>query len=110
PGYDAAGRLQTITLPTGTITATRDPITGKLATLAGPSGETLTWGYDGPLVTSAALTGPVAGTVTVTYDNDFRVATNTVNNAPPSVASRRRPRASTASRTTTTTPTTRAAD
>src|SRR5262249_28611911 len=36
-------------------------------------------GYDGFLQTTTIFSGPVAGTVTMTYDNDFRVATKTVN-------------------------------
>lgn len=77
--YDAAGRLQTIVLPTSTITRTYNPTTGKLATLAGPAGETITFGYDGSLLKTTTLSGPVAGTVNRTYDNDFRVATEAIN-------------------------------
>src|ERR671918_1001995 len=36
---------------------------------------------DGTLLTSVTWSGPVAGSVGVTYDNDFRVTTQTVNGA-----------------------------
>ena len=58
-----------------------DPVTGQLASIDGPGSTTLTLGYDGALPTIETWTGPVAGSVSRTYDNDFRVATQSVNSA-----------------------------
>jgi RHS repeat-associated protein len=79
--YDAAGRLSAIALPTGVISYTYDPSTGALATIAGPYGETLTYARDGRLTTSLTWSGPVAGTVSWTYDNDFRHVSENINGA-----------------------------
>ena len=79
--YDAAGRLSAIALPTGVISYTYDPSTGALATIAGPYGETLTYARDGRLTTSLTWSGPVAGTVSWTYDSDFRQVSENINGA-----------------------------
>jgi hypothetical protein len=49
--------------------------TGQLQSIAVP-GETLTYGYDAPLLTSVSWSGAVSGTLTRTYDTSFRVARN----------------------------------
>ena len=49
------------------------------ATIASPSGVGLSYAYDGSLLTGTTWTGPVAGSVTRTYDPDFQVATERVN-------------------------------
>lgn len=46
-----------------------------------PDGGSLAYTYDGFLTTSETLAGDVAGVVAWTYDDDFRVVTQTVNNA-----------------------------
>jgi RHS repeat-associated protein len=51
---------------------------GKLASIAGPENETLSFTYDGQLQTSANWSGLVSGRVSWTYDNDFRKVTETV--------------------------------
>jgi len=79
--YDTAGRLSAIALPTGVINYTYDPATGALATIAGPYGETLTYTRDGHLTTSLSWAGPIAGTVSWTYHNDFRQVSETINGA-----------------------------
>jgi RHS repeat-associated protein len=53
--------------------------TGKLTSATGPYGVNLAYGYDGNLLTSTTWSGGVAGSVARTYDNFFRVATETVN-------------------------------
>jgi len=68
-----------ITPPTGVITYAYHPTTGNLATVSGPAGATLAFGYDGELVTDAVYGGPVAGTLHWTFDNRFRVVSETVN-------------------------------
>jgi RHS repeat-associated protein len=77
--YDAAGRLEAVALPTGNITYTYSPTTGKVSSIGGPYGETLSFGYDGELTTSNAWSGPIAGSVNWTYDSDFRVSGEQVN-------------------------------
>lgn len=83
--YCECGRLTEIDAPWGVYTYTYSDTTGVLSSLASPGGFQLTFGYDGILATSTTLTGPVSGSVSWTYDNHFRVAsesvdgTNTVN-------------------------------
>lgn len=88
--YEAAsGRLDTVTIAEGVYDyeyhATTDVELGKAAgqldTLTAPAGQTLAYGWDGELPTSTTWSGPVAGSVERSFDNDFRVATETVNGA-----------------------------
>jgi RHS repeat-associated protein len=51
---------------------------GKLASIAGPGAETLSFTYDGQLQKSTTWNGLVNGSVSWTYDTDFRKATETV--------------------------------
>jgi RHS repeat-associated protein len=78
-GYDSAGRLQTTTIPQGTLTRAYSPTTGLLAALLAPSGESTGYTYDGFLGTGVSWSGPVAGTVTLGFDNNFRVTSQAVN-------------------------------
>jgi RHS repeat-associated protein len=78
-GYDGAGRLSTLTFPQGQLGFGYHPSTGNLATLTAPDGGTLTYDYDGSLLTSEAWSGHVAGRVQYTYDNDFRVIAQQLN-------------------------------
>ncbi|HKH46803.1 MAG TPA: RHS repeat-associated core domain-containing protein [Thermoanaerobaculia bacterium] len=82
-GYDGAGRLSTLDVSRGRITYTYDPATGKPLSAGSPGGVTLTYTYDGSLLTRTTWTGPVAGTVERTYDNDFRVISEKVNGEAP---------------------------
>ncbi|WP_438026079.1 hypothetical protein [Sorangium sp. So ce233] len=81
----ATGRLSQVTLPLGmgNIGLAYHPTTGNLDSLTGPSGISLVFGYDGVLVTSRTWTGTGFGsgasTVSWTYDNDFRIDSETVN-------------------------------
>ena len=62
------GRLSTLTAPTGQTTFTYHPTSGNVASIANPGGTTLSYSYDGSLLTGTTWTGPVAGSVTRTYD------------------------------------------
>jgi RHS repeat-associated protein len=73
------GRLSSLTAPTGVTSFTYHPTTGTLASIASPGSTTLGYSYDGSLLTGTTWTGPVAGTVSRTYDTDFRVASESVN-------------------------------
>jgi RHS repeat-associated protein len=81
--YCDCGRLTSITSAWGNYTYTYSDTTGQLTSLAGPNGFTLSTGYDGILATSEITTGPVAGRTNWTYDNNFRVVSESVNGANP---------------------------
>ncbi|AUX41281.1 uncharacterized protein SOCE26_026910 [Sorangium cellulosum] len=79
------GRPMLVTLPAGmgTIQYGYHPTTGHLASIAGPSGLSVAYGYDGALLTSRTWTttgtGTGLGAVHWTYDNNFRIASERVN-------------------------------
>jgi YD repeat-containing protein len=77
-GYDSAGRLGTITTPTGVTTYTYSPTTGTLSSIAAPGGVGLSYTWDGSLPMGTTWGGPIAGSVTRTYNNDFDVASITI--------------------------------
>lgn len=78
PTYDAAtGQLTSVTTPQG-IYSVSYLAGNRLQTVSAPGGvnHTLTW--DGPLLKTHTLAGPIAGTVSYTYGNDFHLDTVTV--------------------------------
>jgi RHS repeat-associated protein len=77
--YDSAGRLTGVTIPQGTLSRTYNPTTGTLGTLVSPGGETVGYSYDGFLRTGTTWSGPVAGSLSLGFDNFFRVTSQTVN-------------------------------
>ena len=79
----ATGRLTAVAMPSGhgTIGYSYNATTGKLTSVSGPMGANLAYGYDGKLVTSRTWTGTVVGAVTRTFNNDFRIATESVSAA-----------------------------
>ena len=81
--YDTAGRLSTQTLPHGQIGHTYDPVTGQLQTVSGPSGETLSYSYDGHLLTNTSWAGPISGNVSRVYDDNFLLISQNVNGTNP---------------------------
>ena len=103
--YNADRQLTQVTRPDGqTLTLDYDLTGGRLSTLTAPTGQTdlylppddrapchdhrpgrvgLGYTFDGVLLTGTTWTGPVAGSVSRTYDTDFRVATESVNGANP---------------------------
>jgi RHS repeat-associated protein len=81
--YDSAGRLSTMTLPRGPLTYAYHPATGNLITITAPGGITLSYTYDGLLLTNSAWSGPINGSVSRAYDTDFRLTSLSVNNANP---------------------------
>jgi len=84
-GYDMAGRLTrtTLTDAQGTENLGYDPQTGNLVTLTAPDGGKMTYGYDGSLLTDAAWSGTISGSVHYTFDNNSRVVAETVDGANP---------------------------
>jgi RHS repeat-associated protein len=80
-GPVVSGKLTVNYYPGGMSTGGASP--GHVQSLVTSSGETLTYGYDGPLLTSQTWAGgPLTGTVSVGfgYDNRFRMTTQTLNN------------------------------
>jgi len=85
--YDSSGRLDLLTMPTGTIDYGYYPpgctplpgcAPGRLATVVGPGSIGLSLGYDGPLTSGVTWAGEVNGSVTWAHDTDFRPITETV--------------------------------
>jgi RHS repeat-associated protein len=85
--YDSAGRLSTTTYPTAngnvTVTRTYSATTGQVTGVTTSDGQSLAYAYDGNLMTSTTWSGNVAGSVGWTYNNDFRVVSESVNGANP---------------------------
>lgn len=77
--YDSAGRLDSLNTPQGQTSYTYDVTSGNLQTISSPGGVSLGYSYDGALPLNETWTGPVAGKVSRTYDNDFRVVSTSVN-------------------------------
>lgn len=76
--FSVEGTLAAIVLPSGSMTYGYDDV-GRLSSLSTPNGVGLAYTYDGVLLTSQSWSGPVAGAVQYTYDNDFRLASVSVN-------------------------------
>ena len=81
--YDGAGRITSQTIVRGGYSFGYDATTGNLKSISAPDGGALAYGYDGSLLTGTTWTGTVAGSVTRTYDNNFRVTSLSVNGANP---------------------------
>ncbi len=77
--YDNAGRLSTVVVPGGQYAYAYSATTGNLSTITAPGGGTLTYTYDGSLLTGRAWAGAVSGNVTRTLDSFFRTASESVN-------------------------------
>jgi RHS repeat-associated protein len=78
--YDTAGRVQSLTLPEGggTYAYEYGAVTRRLARATAPGGQILDLTNDGFLLSSESWSGPVSGSVSRTYDADFRLASQTV--------------------------------
>lgn len=79
-GYDGAGRLSAIVSALGTHSYSYDAV-GRLVKITAPDESALTFTYDGALITGVSAMGPVAGTVTYTYNADLHEASESVNGA-----------------------------
>jgi RHS repeat-associated protein len=80
--YDSAGRLQLVDLTSGQRTYGYDSA-NRLTSIGTTQTVALTYAYDGVLLTDTTWSGTVAGRVTRTYDNDFRVSAFSVNSNNP---------------------------
>jgi RHS repeat-associated protein len=77
--YDPAGRLGSIDLLSGDLGFAYDAA-GRLNSLNAPAAS-LSYAYDGGLETSTTWSGSIGGSMTRTYDNNFRIASEGVNSA-----------------------------
>lgn len=76
--YDSAGRVERVILSSGAQHLyTYDPA-DRIESITVPDG-TLSYTWDGPLLTGMTWTGAVAGSVTRSYDDGLRVASLAVN-------------------------------
>ncbi|MBN1482472.1 hypothetical protein EH223_10545 [candidate division KSB1 bacterium] len=82
-GYDSAGRQETVTIARGILRYGYDPVTGELATVTAPDGGILSYSYDGSLLTQTTWSNLVQGSVSRSYDNNFRITSLSVNGANP---------------------------
>jgi RHS repeat-associated protein len=81
-GYDAGQRPVSITSPRGTQTIQWEPNKGRIQSLTTPEGVSLSYLYDGPLVTRTTWAGGgISGRVDRTYHDDLRLRTISVNGA-----------------------------
>ena len=69
--------MSTLTSPLGLRTYAYDAPTGHLTSITRADGGALAYTWDGPLLTGTSWSGPVAGSVTQTYNSDFEIATQT---------------------------------
>ncbi|OQW88254.1 MAG: hypothetical protein BWK78_08470 [Thiotrichaceae bacterium IS1] len=77
----STGRLESLTTPLGTQTLSYDE-KGRLVTTTTPDNQTLSYTYDGSLPLSETWEGTVAGSLSLEYNNDFRVKSASVNGGP----------------------------
>jgi RHS repeat-associated protein len=77
-GYQQ-GRLASVIFDRGTIHLSYDPATALLQTVTAPGGETLAYVSDGRLPIQVSWTGPVAGTVQRSFNQNFQVSSQSVN-------------------------------
>ncbi|HET6508977.1 MAG TPA: DNRLRE domain-containing protein [Baekduia sp.] len=72
--YNAHGSLASIASGGDEVHYHYNSTTGQVTSIDGSDGEDLSFGYDGGLATSDTLSGAVSGTVTRTFNDDFRVS------------------------------------
>ena len=78
-GACSCARLSRIAIDRGEINYTYSNATGRLTGITAPDNVALSFEYDGMLPTAVSWAGPITGTVSGTYDNDFRVTSLSVN-------------------------------
>ncbi len=78
--YDSLGRPTLSRTPEGQFAFSYET-TGQLRQIAASNGNSVTLTHDGELITRWQWGGAIAGGVSRVYDNDFRIATQRVNDA-----------------------------
>jgi RHS repeat-associated protein len=79
--YDAAGRPSALTIPTGQYAYAYNATTGNLTNITAPGANTLAYSYDGALLTGTTWGGTITGAVSQTFNNNFRISSQSVNGA-----------------------------
>ena len=79
--YDSAGHMSAMSFNRGTLSFGYSPTTGQLVSIEAPDGVQLALSHDGPLPSGETWSGPVAGSVTRTFDASFRLASEAVDGA-----------------------------
>ncbi|PYK02282.1 MAG: hypothetical protein DME23_02000, partial [Verrucomicrobia bacterium] len=77
------GRLGSLIQARGTNSYSYDALTGKLTGIQAPGGINLIFTYDGGLLLTETRSGAVPGIVSNTYDNNFRVTSQSVSGGAP---------------------------
>ncbi|EDY87718.1 NHL repeat containing protein [gamma proteobacterium HTCC5015] len=73
------GNLDSVQTPRGTYSYTYDPNIGQLSSVTSPDSVTVQTVYDGFLVTAQHWSGPISGSVSWQYNNDFLPTQSQVN-------------------------------
>ncbi len=79
--YDAAGRVDSVTFPTGVITTDYDAVTGHVTSVTGPTGVDLSFAYDGARLTGTTFSGGVNHSLAWGHDTSFRLTSETIDGA-----------------------------
>ncbi|HMC23327.1 MAG TPA: hypothetical protein VKL19_15845, partial [Thermoanaerobaculia bacterium] len=79
--YDSAGRLGTLTISRGSYGFGYNTA-GQVSGVTTPDGGELAYLYSGPLLIGVAWKGPVVGSISFGYDNDFRLTSETAAGLP----------------------------
>jgi RHS repeat-associated protein len=74
--YDPAGRLDALTMSRGSYGFSYNTA-GQISKMIDPDGGEVENAYSGPLLMSTTWKGPVIGSVSFAYDNDFRLTSET---------------------------------
>jgi RHS repeat-associated protein len=77
--YDFAGRPASVSFDRGSIGFNYNSVTGTLSSLNAPGGLGLAFMYDGQLLTGVTWSGTVTGSMSLLYNDDFRVVEQSVN-------------------------------
>jgi RHS repeat-associated protein len=79
--YDDAGRLMALSYAEGSKSYSYDVISFNLNRITAPNGVTLSLDYDGFVITGESWNGPITGSVSRSYDNNFRISSRIINGA-----------------------------
>lgn len=80
--YDPiTGQQDEVIIPRGTYVSSYNAATGRLDSITAPDNGSISYSYDGSLLSSSIWSGAVAGQVSQTYNTDFGVAERCVNSA-----------------------------
>ena len=77
--YKPNGQLERMDHSQGSVSFTYHPQTAQVASVSSPSGQNISYVYDGNLIAEETWSGPVSATITRTYDNHFRRSSRAIN-------------------------------